>query len=134
VVVAAFPVVPSDRAGQRIGEWLADAKTPGDTAVVLYGLPSVLETADLPSPYPYVWSVPMRTADPEQTRLRATLAGPTAPTWVVEVNPVNSWGIDEGSRLRDLIDRRYAVAATICSHRVWLRQDAIRELSAAPAC
>jgi hypothetical protein len=134
VVVAGYPAVPSDRSSRRIGEWLADSKQPGDTAAVLYGLPSVLEVADMPSPYPYLWSAPMRTEDPDQTRLRATLAGPTAPTWVVQVSPVNSWGIDGESRLRDLIDQRYRVAASICGHRVWLRQDAIRELSAPPAC
>ena len=134
VAVVAYPVVPSDRYGQRIGEWLADSKAPGDTAFVAYGLPSVLETADLHSPYPHLWSVPMRTADPDLDRLRSTVAGPRAPTWIVEVNPLNSWGIDDGSRLRDLIAQRYRIAATICGRPVWLRQDATRELSAPPAC
>jgi len=131
VVHAAVPPVWSS---QRIGEWLAGAKASGDTGFVAYGLPSVLETADLPSPYPHLWSVPMRTLDPEQDRLRGTLAGPRAPTWIVQVNGLNAWGIDERSRLRDLIQQRYRIVAEICGHRVWLRQDVTRGLAAPPRC
>jgi 4-amino-4-deoxy-L-arabinose transferase-like glycosyltransferase len=125
---------PSAWHSQRIGEWLAASKAASDTGFVAYGLPSVLETADMPSPYPHLWSAAMRTVDPEQTRLRATLAGPTAPTWIVQVNGLNAWGIDDRSRLRDLIRQRYRVVAEICGHRVWLRQDVTRELAAPPRC
>jgi hypothetical protein len=126
--------VPSIWYSQRIGEWLADAKALGDTAFVAYGHAGVLETADLPSPYPHLWSVPMRTFDPEQARLRATLAGPQAPTWIVQVNGLNAWDIDDGSRLRSLVHDRYRVVAEICGDRVWLRQDVTRELPAVSPC
>jgi hypothetical protein len=119
---------------QRTGEWLADSKAPDDTGFVAYGLPSVLETADMPSSYPHLWSAAMRTLDPDQTRLRATLAGPTAPTWIVQVNGWNAWGIDDGSRLRDLVRERYRVVAEVCGHPVWLRADVTRELAALPDC
>ena len=125
---------PSAWHSQRTGEWLADSKAPGDTAFVAYGLASVLETADMPSPYPYLWSVPMRTADPDQTRLRATLAGERAPTWVVQVTGLNAWDIDDGAQLRDLVHARYRVVVTICGHRVWLREDLSRELPSPPPC
>ncbi|MGY1801767.1 hypothetical protein ACI78T_00610 [Blastococcus sp. SYSU D00922] len=126
--------VPSLWYSQRIGEWLAASKASGDSAFVAYGLPSVLEAADMPSPYPHLWSVPMRTSDPDQVRLRETLAGPRAPEWIVQVTGLDAWHIDEGSRLRELVDRRYRVVATICGHPVWLRQDVTRELAAAPPC
>jgi hypothetical protein len=134
VAVVVHATVPPVWFSQRIGEWLADSKAPGDSAFVAYGLPSVLETADMPSPYPYVWSVPMRTSDPEQSRLREVLAGPRAPSWIVGVTGLNAWDIDDGSRLRDLIHDRYRVVATVCGHPVWLRQDLTRDLSAAPPC
>jgi hypothetical protein len=76
----------------------------------------------------------MRTLDPAQTRLRATLAGPDAPSWVVQVNGLNAWGIDEGSRLRDLLHQRYRVVAEICGYRVWLRADLTRRLAPPPPC
>jgi hypothetical protein len=126
--------VPSAWYSQRIGEWLAASKAPGDSAVVAYGLPSVLETADLPSPYPHLWSVPMRTSDPRQERLRETLAGPRAPEWIVQVTGLNAWHIDDGARLRDLVRDRYRVVATVCGSEVWLRQDVTRELAPAPPC
>ncbi|SFT36450.1 4-amino-4-deoxy-L-arabinose transferase [Geodermatophilus amargosae] len=126
--------VPSAWSSQRTGEWLADSKAASDTGFVAYGLPSVLETADMPSSYPHLWSAAMRTLDPGQTRLRATLAGPDAPSWVVQVNGLNAWGIDEGSRLRDLLHQRYRVVAEICGYRVWLRADLTRELAPPPPC
>ena len=88
----------------------------------------------MPSPYPHLWSVPMRTFDPEQTRLRATVAGPRAPSWIVQVTGLNAWDIDDGSRLRELIHDRYRIVAEICGHRVWLRQDLTRELPVPPPC
>jgi hypothetical protein len=126
--------VPSLWSTQRIGEWLATSKATGDTGLVVYGLPSVLEAADMSSPYPHMWSAAMRTEDPEQTRLRATLAGPEAPEWIVQINDINAWGIDDGSRLRDLIAQRYRVVAEVCGHGVWLRQDVTRGLAAPPRC
>ena len=76
----------------------------------------------------------MRTADPDQARLRSTLAGPRAPAWIVQVTALDAWDIDDGSRLRDLVTDRYRVVATICGYRVWLRQDLTRDLPAPPPC
>jgi hypothetical protein len=132
--VVIHATVPSAWFSQRIGEWLAASKAAGDTGFVAYGLPSVLESADMPSPYPYLWSVPMRTLDPEQARLRATLAGPRAPTWIVQVTGLNAWDIDEASQLRRLLTERYRVVAEICGHPVWLRQGVTRENPPPPLC
>jgi hypothetical protein len=88
----------------------------------------------MPSPYPYLWSVAMRTSDPGQVRLRATLAGPDAPTWLVEVTGLDAWHIDQGARLRALVRDRYRVVAEICGHPVLLRQGLTRELPAPPPC
>jgi hypothetical protein len=129
-----YATVPAVWFQQRTGQWLAAAARPGDTAVVAYGHASILETADLPSPYPYLWSVPMRTLDPDQRLLRTTLAGDRAPAWLVEVNDLGSWGIDEGGRLRALVERRYRVVAEVCGNPVWLRQDLNRSPGAAPRC
>ncbi|WP_138759689.1 hypothetical protein [Modestobacter altitudinis] len=126
--------VPQVSYSQRIGEWLADSKAPSDTGLVAYGNAAVLETADMPSPYPHLWSVPMRTLDPEQTRLRATLGGPGAPAWIVQVTGLDSWGIDDRSRLRELLHQRYRIVAEICGHPVWLRQDLTRALAPSPPC
>ncbi len=132
--VIVYAAVPAPWFQQRIGEWLAASSRPGDSAVVAYGNPSILEAADLPSPYPYLWSLPMRTLDPEQSRLRAVLAGPDAPTWFVVVTPLDSWGIDVDGRLAALLELRYDVAAVVCGHEVLLRQDVAREPAPLPVC
>jgi hypothetical protein len=131
LVYAALPQVWFQ---ERTGSWLGASSRPGDTAVVLYGQPVVLETAGLPSPYPYLWSLPMRTLDPDQDRLRAVLAGDDAPTWVATPTPLDSWHIDRGDRLRTLLERRYDVAATVCGQPVWLRADLERDLAVPPLC
>jgi len=86
------------------------------------------------SPYPHVWSAALRTVDPERSLLRARLAGPPAPEWIVQADGFNAWGIDDGSRLRDLVHQRYRVVDEICGYRVWLRQDVTRELAPRPRC
>ena len=129
-----YATVPSAWSSQRTGEWLAEVKAPGDTGLVVYGLPSVLETADMASPYPHLWSAALRTLDPEQSRLRALLAGPRAPEWIVQINGFDAWGIDDGSRTRDLVRQRYGVVTEVCGYRVWLRSDLSRELPPVPDC
>ncbi len=119
---------------QRTGEWLAGSKSAGDTVLVTYGHASILEAADMQSPYPHLWSLPMRTLDPDQERLRATIAGPQAPAWVVQVNGFNSWGIDSGARLRDLVQENYRVVAEVCGAPVWLRHGLERDLAPPPRC
>ncbi len=119
---------------QRTGEWLADSSAPGDTAFVAYGNPSILEAADMQSPYPYLWSLPMRTLDPDLARLRATLAGPDAPTWIVQLNGLDSWGIDAASRLANLVEERYRLVGDVCGNPVWLREGLTRRPAPWPEC
>lgn len=134
VVGLVYVTVPRVWFQERTGEWLARSGDPGDTAFVAYGNPSVLEAADMDTPYPYLWSLPMRTADPTQERLRNTLAGPSAPTWIVEINRFNSWSIDNGGLLRALVKERYDQVETVCGSPVWLRKDAQRDLAPPPDC
>lgn len=129
-----YAAVPSAWSSQRTGEWLAGSKAAGDTGLVVYGLPAILETADMTSPYPHLWSAALRTVDPEQTRLRATLEGRAAPEWIVQINGFDAWGIDDGNRLRDLVGQRYRVVTEICGYPVWLRKDLSRDLAAPPRC
>ncbi len=133
-MVAFYALVPSGSAPQHVGGWLADSAQSSDTAVVAYGNPHVLEHADLASPYPYLWSLQMRTLDPRQHRLRQTLRGPDAPTWVVRLTPLDSWDIDRGAALRQLLARRYREVAKVCDVPVLLRVGVERDLAEVPDC
>jgi len=134
VTATVYAAVPSVWSHERTGEWLARSSEPGDTVFVAYGTPSILEAANLSTPYPYLWSLSMRTLDPRQDRLRATLAAPDAPTWLVEVNGWNLWHIDRSGRLRSLIESRYDLVATVCGYKMWLRSDLPHELTPSPSC
>jgi hypothetical protein len=134
VVTLGYLVLPWTSWPQQVGAWLEASSTHSDTVVVLYGSASVVESSGLESPYPYLWSLPVRVLDPDLTRLRATVAGSDAPTWVVEAMGANSWDIDEEHRLRGVVEDRYRLVGEVCDREVWLRRDLVRELAAIPRC
>lgn len=119
---------------ERIGHWLAASSAPDDTAIVAYGNPSILEAADLTTPYPYLWSLPMRTLDPEQRRLRRTLRGENAPTWLIQMTYLNSWDIDRHGKLQRTIEEKYDAVEVVCGYTVYLRAGLTRELTPPPRC
>jgi hypothetical protein len=91
----------------RAEDWLAAHARPGDTGVVAFGHPSLLRAAGLPSPYPQLWSLPVRVRDPRLSTLTGVLAGPDAPTWlVVDGDGLATWGVD-ADRAQAVVDARY---------------------------
>ncbi|GAB3250542.1 hypothetical protein [Nocardioides dilutus] len=96
------------------GEALHDVAEPGDTLVVFGGRADLQLTSGLSSPYEHLWSLPMRTIDPELSDLRSLVAGPDAPTWLVEWVPFDTWAEDPGRSLRTLVDERYVAHGTGC--------------------
>lgn len=94
---------------------------PGDTLVVYGGRADVQLAAGLPSPYAYLWSLPMRTLDPRLEEIEALVTGPEPPTWVVEWVAFENWEPAEGARLAALVAERYDRVGTGCGDRpVWL--------------
>ncbi|GAB2875625.1 hypothetical protein GCM10027026_28090 [Myroides odoratimimus subsp. xuanwuensis] len=107
----------------NIGTAIKEVAEPDDTVVTLYGMTALEEASGLRSPYEHLWSLPMRTLDPELTDLKALLAGPEAPTWVAELISANSWKIDESGELRGLLAERYVVAGEPCDSTIWRLAD-----------
>ena len=102
------------------GVALAQVANPGDTLVVFGGRADLQLESGLASPYPYLWSLPMRALDPDLTRLRALVDGPDAPTWLVEWWPFDTW-TSKGSALEQDVEERYVAHGTGCGGRtVWL--------------
>jgi hypothetical protein len=104
------------------GEVVADVAAPGDSIVVLYGRADIVLESGLPNSYEQLWSLPMRTLDPDLAQMKALIAGPNAPTWVVEALPINSWDIDADGSLQALLTDRYTRLESPCGMPVWLRQ------------
>jgi len=106
-----------------VADYLEDAAGPGDSVFVAYGTPSIIWRAGLTTPYRYVWSLPIRGRDPHLKNLVATLEGPDAPTWLVEMDTFDWWDIDTMDfRLVRLY--RYHFVAQICGKTVYLLDDA----------
>ena len=109
------------------GAALAAAAEPGDTLTVFGGRADLQLTSGMASPYPYLWSLPMRTLDPGLERLRGLLASPQRPTWFVEWVHLGAWTPAAGARLRVVLDEHYVEVGGACGdHRVYLRRDAER--------
>lgn len=106
------------------GEAIAAAADPGDTLVVFGGRADLQEASGLGSPYPYLWSLPMRTRDPGYADLTALLAGPEAPTWLVEWVPFDAWTGPTGPgvpELEQVVEERYVEHGVTCNdHPVYL--------------
>ncbi|WP_164477998.1 ArnT family glycosyltransferase [Nocardioides pantholopis] len=103
------------------GVAIAAAAEPADTLVVFGGRADVQLESGLDSPYRHLWSLPMRTLDRDLDELTDVVAGPDAPTWLVEWVDFTTWDRDGGERLRDLVEDRYVLHGTGCDgRRVWL--------------
>jgi hypothetical protein len=98
----------------RTGEAIARAAAPGDTLVVFGGRADLQYAAGLPSPYPYLWSLQMRTLDPRYQRLASVVTGPSAPTWLVEWVRFEAW---DGAHLRPVVEQHYVRHGLGCHGR-----------------
>lgn len=116
----------------RVGDWVAASARPGDNAVVTYSHPNVLHASGLSTPYPYAWSLPVRTLDPRLTLLGGRLTGARAPTWIVEWDRFDAWELDPRGLFAAKVSRHYRVAARVCGRTVWLRDGVHRALAAPP--
>ena len=75
--------------------WLSAHAGPHDTAVIAYGHAEVLQAAGLNSPYPELWSLPVKVRDPRLTTLAAVLSGQARPDWLVTTGAsLDAWGVD----------------------------------------
>lgn len=116
---------------QVVGRWLQASGAASDTAVVAYGQPNVLAAARMSSPYPYLWSLPVRTLDPDLRELSAVMTGPERPVWFVDWSGVDSWGIDP-TALRTVLSAGYREVADVCGRTVWLVSGRPRPLAPVP--
>jgi hypothetical protein len=106
------------------GAAIGEVAQPGDTIVSFGGRPDLVLESGLNSPYPYLWSLPMRTLDSEYDDLITLLEGPDAPTWLVEQAPFDVWHAEAGARLQRVVTLRYDPhgVGVDCEKRIFLRQ------------
>lgn len=99
--------------------WLEGHAQPGDTAIVAFGAANILRETGLRSPYPDLWSLPVRVHDPELTALCALLTAPSRPTWlVVAGRSLATWGVDASAADR-VLHEHYAEVTAAGGWTIW---------------
>ncbi|MCW2785529.1 MAG: hypothetical protein JWP74_2046 [Marmoricola sp.] len=126
VVAAATALVhPTATPGTVVGKAIAGAADKGDTMISAFGDADILRNSGMSSPYPYLWSLPSRTLDPDMTLLRGVLAGPSAPTWIVVRGSGTATRLSDGGAMQ-LIKSRYHVEDSICGRVIYLLRGVVR--------
>lgn len=106
------------------GRAIAAAAEPGDSLVVYGGRADIQWASGLPSPYEHLWSLPMRTLDPELDELAQVLQGPQAPSWFVRFTRLDAWSEAGTGAIREELIIDYRLVTIACgSYRVYLRRD-----------
>ena len=103
-----------------VGTSISRVAGPDDTIVTVYGHAELTRASGLASPYPYLWSLPAKTRDPDLHQLTEVLSGPQAPTWFVTWSHLGNWGVDSASASRVLAARYHPVARPK-GHTIYLR-------------
>lgn len=118
-----------------IGQAISRVAAPGDTLTVYGGRPDIQWASGMTSPYEQLWSLPMRTMDPELDQLRTLMEGPDAPTWLVQSASLGAWdGLGLRGGLGTVLTERYEDLGTICGYRVHRLADAPPVPQPTPDC
>lgn len=104
----------------RTGLALHRAAEPDDTVVVYGGHAELVLASGLRSPYRHLWTLPMRTLDPDLSQLQHLLEGPDAPTWFILWLPESSWGGLAAPIMPVLLERYQRHGETCGGHPVYL--------------
>jgi Dolichyl-phosphate-mannose-protein mannosyltransferase len=106
-----------------VGHYIRDHARPGDTTYVMYARANVVYYAGLRQPYPYLWSLMVRVRPGARAQLQRLLGSPRRPTWLVPWQDASRWQLDRGGTTERLLRRGYRLAAVVCSHPIYVRND-----------
>ena len=130
----AEPVLGTPDNEAAVGEWIAGAADPDDDATVIWGKANVLHAAEMTSPYPFLWSLVVRTLDGDLEQAVELLSGDDAPTWLVVWHDTDAWGLDTGGDLAAVVEEHYEPVGAPCGVDVLLLRGAEREVLPEDAC
>ena len=116
-------VHPIDRPEEPAIAYLDAHAHRGDTAIVAFGGANILEATGLTSPYPDLWSLPVRVHDPDLADLTRILSGPERPTWlVVAGTSLGTWGVD-ATTADAVLDEDYTPVTTADDFTIYRRNE-----------
>lgn len=110
----------------QVMSYLRGHAAASDGVLVAFGHPDIVVGSGLSSPYPQLWSLPVRVNDPYLLQFRQALSGPGAPRWVVVSGAnVASWGLD-ATAAQHYLQGHYTQQASYGDWHVWQRDAAGR--------
>jgi hypothetical protein len=92
---------------------------PGDTEYIMYAKANVGYYTGLPSPYPYAWSLMVRTLPGAIPRLQHLLESAQRPTWIVRWQRPGVWGLDPHGTTRRLLRTEYRRVARVDGRAIY---------------
>jgi hypothetical protein len=107
-----------------LGRYVRARSRPGQSFYVMYAQVNSEYYSGMPDPFPYNWSLMMRSVPHAQDRLRRLLASPGRPTWVAVAQPPHAFGLDRGGATKRLLTSHYRFAATVCGKPLLLAKGA----------
>lgn len=116
----------SETEARTIGEYVAARSLPSDTIYVRYSQPNITFYSGLRTPYPYDWSLMLRTIPDAQPRLRELLRSRGRPTWVVDWESDGAYGLDTNGATTRLLKDHYRRAGSVCGTPLLLERGVAR--------
>ena len=118
VAVRTPPTYSTDTA---VSAYVRQHSSPGQGVVVAFGHPNIVWGTERPSPYPQLWSLPVRVLDSQLSAFDSVLRSPKAPEWVV-INGTSlyTWGVD-ASEADGILRARYHEVTQIGDYHLWRR-------------
>jgi hypothetical protein len=123
---------PYQHNARVVGSFIADNARRDDTIYVMYAHANVAWYSGLQSPYPYRWSLMLRTIRSADQQLATLLASDRRPTWLVQWQPITAYEQSKAAQIDEAIEHGYRRVATPCGHPVFVRSDVVRPLHARP--
>jgi hypothetical protein len=112
----------SESTDAQVASYLRGRADPADGVVVAFGHPDIVLGSGLASPYPNLWSLPVRVRDPRLRELESVMSGPASPRWmVVDGDSLDSWGLDAADA-QEYLQRHYVEQVAYGDWHIWQRE------------
>jgi hypothetical protein len=111
--------MPNNASDALVVDYLRAHSQQGDTVVVGFGHPNIVWDSGMSSPYPELWSLPVRVRDSGLAELTTVFEGDSRPTWVVVSGlGLATWGVDPATAQAQL-DSRYRQVVAIDGYLIY---------------
>lgn len=106
--------------GENVGRWFEANKKPGENIIALCAGAPLYGNVSTDPPYPYLWFALIPQVPGAHTLLVDLMAGPNAPTYVAEFQPVKI--CDWTGQIRKALDERYQSLGTVDTVVIYRRK------------